>query len=173
MYDVCGAGACGLKCGGYCPSRCLRRWGGWEDLSGTEESLDVRFGPARGTVARHPSLKTLQVVVSGLEWFGGSAWSLGARSPGRLPDPSFAVKGAVVGAGSQWGVWTQAAVRHCDAPKRPGRWHVPPHQGQVQVGKEDARTGLRALCVQAFRTRAAEDTGTPAGLRCGGSCGRE
>lgn len=76
MYDVCGAGARGLKCG-YCPSRCLRRWGGREDLPGAEESLDMRFGPARGTVAGRPPLKTSQVAVSGLGWLGGSAWSLG------------------------------------------------------------------------------------------------
>lgn len=56
-------------------------------------------------------------------------------------------------------MWTQAAARHCDASKPPGGWHVPPHQGQVQVGREDAGPGLRALCVQPFRTRAAEDTG--------------
>lgn len=99
---------------------------------------------------------------SGLDWFGGSAWTWGLdvdRSPGRLPDPSFAAEGGAVGAGSQRGVWTQAAARHCDASKPPGGWHVPPHQGQVQVGREDAGPGLRALCVQPFRTRAAEDTG--------------
>lgn len=60
------------------------------------------------------------------------------------------------------GVWTQAAVRHCDTPKPPGRWHVPPLRARSKWAGR-TRAPASALRVQASRTRAAGHTGPQQG----------